>query len=471
MCNAEKLNLSHSIDMISAPHLAVPIRILILDSDDQSCAESIEAFTSRGWAVDRADTFMDALELVPRRSYNIALIEVMLPDIVGTDAWNYIRKLSPRTAGIITTSSRSLRQAINAAERGIVSFLLKPFDIDVVCDLIVQTAQAQRMSLEIERGDTQLARLGECLSGVNRASADQVISAALAYLPSVCKADWLVIYLLTPGNAWAPHWIDHNHSASKRDWHPTWPEPLEPWMRQVVESGEPVVLGMPELSDAGHPVPGSKEFNLGSLAIAPLAGWEENYGVLAAVNRANSEQILTSREVGFIKIMAEAIANALERGRTARPPAERSWLDQATASYTTTFLDRALVLEDARRKRYNHPFSLVLLDLAEVEQYYRLRSEKLDRQMLHDAAQFAQQQLRGSDVVAHLAGQQFAILLPETDSVRAQEVAHRLTTTLQTHLWGDVAEPRPELGVQVVMPSEEIKDLSSLLQLMMPRLD
>ncbi len=455
--------------MIPAPHLAKPISVLILDPDDQCCAESTEAFTSRGWLVHRASTFMDALELVPKHSYDVAIIEVMLPDIVGTDAWSYIRKLSPRTAGIITTSSHSLRQSINAAERGIISFLLKPFDIDVVCDLIVQTVEAQRLNVETARIDTQLQRLGGCLASIGRAPYDQVVSAALAHIPSVMKADWVVIYLLNPDRSWAPHWINHNHLASKRDWHPSRPDLLEPWMRQAVETGQAVVLGMPELSDAGHPVPGSKEVNLGALVIAPLCGRDENYGVLLVVDRVNSEQLLTSREVEFIKIVAEAIASSLDRGRAARRLAEQSCLDQATASYTTAFLDRSIVLENARRRRYHHPFSLVLLNLEGVEQYYRTRGEKLNHQVLHDAAQLAQQQLRGSDIVAHLADQQFAVLLPETDTDKAQEVAHRLAETLQTRLVGDLAEPRPELRVQVVTPSEEIRDLPSLLQLMLPR--
>lgn len=400
--------------------MAQPISVLLLDPDDEACAESVAAFTSRGWSVHHASTFLEALELVPKHFYNLVMIEVMLPDMVGTDAWTYFRRLSPNTAGIIMTASRSLRHSINAAEHGIISFLLKPFDTDIVCDLIVQTAANQRMVSENKRVEAQLARLGACLSGISHASSDQVINTALAHIPTVWKADWVVVYRLNPNKSWTPQWINQNHVSLKRGWTPTRYDFIEHLLAQSIESAKPLVLGVPE---PGVPLPNSKELDLGSLVIVPLLGRDLAYGALTVINRLNSEHPLTALEVELIKVVGESIAMALDSSHSARQNASHASQDDAAATDNADYLDQAIALEAARGKRYNHSFSFVVSNLPDGNQP--------GREAEVDAVQLLRQQLRGSDVIARLSEREIGILLPETKSEAAQFVAQRIQRILE----------------------------------------
>jgi DNA-binding NtrC family response regulator len=118
--------------------VAEPIRVLWVDPDDHTFAQCVPMLSQTGWQVFRAHTFLDALELVTKEAFNFAVIEMRLPDAVGTDVWHHLKRLRPEIQGIITTTSPSLRSLISVAGPGILGYLLKPVEVDTVWHLLDQ---------------------------------------------------------------------------------------------------------------------------------------------------------------------------------------------------------------------------------------------------------------------------------------------------------------------------------------------
>jgi DNA-binding response OmpR family regulator len=113
-----------------------PTRILWIDSDHDSVAKCIKGLTRRGLQVDYARSAADALSLAGRTVYDFAVIELMLPDALGTEVWRTLRKQNDHLSAILTTSAPSLYENIEPSGNGVIAFLLKPFTTQMIAQLV-----------------------------------------------------------------------------------------------------------------------------------------------------------------------------------------------------------------------------------------------------------------------------------------------------------------------------------------------
>lgn len=87
-----------------------------------------------------------------------------------------------------------------------------------------------------------------------------------------------------------------------------------------------------------------------------------------------------------------------------------------------------------RAHRYQRPLSLVVLDIDYFKQINDLYGHQTGDDVLTWVAAFYQQRLRRSDFFARLGGEEFVILLPETDSRTALDLAERLRQELEQEI-------------------------------------
>lgn len=90
----------------------------------------------------------------------------------------------------------------------------------------------------------------------------------------------------------------------------------------------------------------------------------------------------------------------------------------------------AQIVESARR--YRRPLAIIMFDLDHFKGVNDRYGHPTGDLSLRHVTRLAQQHLRGSDVLARYGGEEFVILLPETDSLRAQEVANRIRRAVET---------------------------------------
>jgi len=118
-------------------------RILIID-DDKSIRRSLTSILEeKGYAVDTARNADEALRKSKDAYYNLALIDIRLPDLEGTDLLNKLQETSPEMIKIILTGYPSLQNAIKAVNRGADGYLIKPADIDELHQMIEEHLKRQ----------------------------------------------------------------------------------------------------------------------------------------------------------------------------------------------------------------------------------------------------------------------------------------------------------------------------------------
>jgi DNA-binding NtrC family response regulator len=117
--------------------------ILVIDDDEVVLNSIAEALRLEGHKVDTAKTGKEAIEKCNLRFYNLALIDIRLPDMEGTKLLKAIRDTTPKMVKIIVTGYPSLQNATEALNKGADGYVIKPVDIPNLLTTVREHLQKQ----------------------------------------------------------------------------------------------------------------------------------------------------------------------------------------------------------------------------------------------------------------------------------------------------------------------------------------
>ena len=106
--------------------MAEEARILIVDDDESIRRSLIMILEQKGYSVDTAENGREAVEKSNRNFYNIALIDIRLPDMEGTQLLTAMKDTLPKMVKIIVTGYPGLENAIEAVNKGADGYVVKP---------------------------------------------------------------------------------------------------------------------------------------------------------------------------------------------------------------------------------------------------------------------------------------------------------------------------------------------------------
>jgi len=123
--------------------------ILIVD-DDPSIRKVLAAILEeKGYNVDTAETARKGTAKSKAKFYNLALIDIRLPDMEGTELLGRMKQTMPKMLKVIITGYPSLQNAVEALNRGADAYIIKPLDIDNALSVIQSLLEKQRESLKM----------------------------------------------------------------------------------------------------------------------------------------------------------------------------------------------------------------------------------------------------------------------------------------------------------------------------------
>ena len=103
-------------------------RILLVDDDKSVLKTLTEILQFEGYDVDTAETGKEAIEKSKTQFYNVALLDIKLPDIDGTELLQIIDGHIPKTAKIVITGYPSTENAIKALNLEADAYITKPVE-------------------------------------------------------------------------------------------------------------------------------------------------------------------------------------------------------------------------------------------------------------------------------------------------------------------------------------------------------
>ena len=123
-------------------------KILVID-DDENIRNTLKTILEdEGYIVDLAATGSEAIQKTTKSAYNIALLDIRLPDMEGVELLKLIKDTVPRTRKIMVTGYPSMQNAIAALNKSADAYLVKPIDIENLLNTVKEQLQLQENEKE-----------------------------------------------------------------------------------------------------------------------------------------------------------------------------------------------------------------------------------------------------------------------------------------------------------------------------------
>jgi DNA-binding NtrC family response regulator len=129
-----------------------PARILVVDDDAGIRKTLATILEDQGYAVDTAENGKEAIEKSNIKFYNLALIDIRLPDMEGTKLLASMKETTPKMIKIIVTGYPALQNAVEAVNKGADGYVLKPMNIDVLLATIEEHLKKQLEAKKYSEG-------------------------------------------------------------------------------------------------------------------------------------------------------------------------------------------------------------------------------------------------------------------------------------------------------------------------------
>jgi DNA-binding response OmpR family regulator len=123
--------------------------ILVVDDDKSILRTFTRILQKSGYEIDTAETGKEAMEKSETRNYDLALVDIRLPDMDGTDLLAKLKKPLQHTVKIMITGFPSLETGVKALDEGADAYLVKPVKPQELLILLEEKLKTRETPAEI----------------------------------------------------------------------------------------------------------------------------------------------------------------------------------------------------------------------------------------------------------------------------------------------------------------------------------
>jgi len=207
------------------------------------------------------------------------------------------------------------------------------------------------------------------------------------------------------------------------------------------------------------------EEGLRSYVLFPLSSRDRAIGVLAL--GSTKDGAFDEETLARLQPMADAVALAFENLRLFQKTRELSITDEITPLYNHRYFHQALDRELKLVNRYGSILSLVFVDLDHFkpinDQYGHLRGSRT----LREVGFLIRAAVRETDIPARYGGDEFVVVLPQTDGDSARVLAEKLRGVIEAHTFLQEEGINARLGVSLGVATypDDAKTKEALIRL------
>jgi len=285
--------------------------------------------------------------------------------------------------------------------------LLRMFDI-----LNQRTSELEKSQAQIETIYETSRDLGEILN------LEEVLDELLSIVQKILGYQYCSIFVLNPSQSLSL--LGEIREGKKVKY----PEPVKrrpnAILEKVTTTGKPVrILDLTDASDhLGEP----EEFK--SLLAVPMISRGKVIGVLNAQSKRRGAFLEQDEKI--FSILATSAALALENASLHQKTEELTIVDELTGIYNYRFFSKKLSEEIKRAERYKQSLSLLMIDIDWFKRYNDTYGHLFGNRILTELAQRIKDSVRDVDVVSRYGGEEFTVILPQTNKKDAQMIGERI---------------------------------------------
>lgn len=135
--------------------------ILLVD-DEERFIDSLNAILEHyGYDCKKALNGNDALLLLEKHDFNVALLDVGLPDMNGCEIAEYIKSYHDDTTVVMLTGMNTVEIAVEAMKKGAYDFLSKPISHDIMIKTLQKALEHNKLTRELRGSENRFQILAE----------------------------------------------------------------------------------------------------------------------------------------------------------------------------------------------------------------------------------------------------------------------------------------------------------------------
>jgi len=198
--------------------------------------------------------------------------------------------------------------------------------------------------------------------------------------------------------------------------------------------------------------------------ILPLAGREKILGlILLRINHKEQElmEANPAAKKGYydvLETLTNSIGLAIENIRLSEALKIQSIRDGLTGVYNRRYFENTFNEEFQRAKRYKRRLALLFLDLDKFKTINDTYGHKQGDIILREVAALLQRNSRKIDSVCRYGGDEFAVILPETDWKGASLKARNISTHVQTYRFTNITNPKNPFRIAISIGISVLSD-------------
>jgi diguanylate cyclase (GGDEF)-like protein len=206
----------------------------------------------------------------------------------------------------------------------------------------------------------------------------------------------------------------------------------------------------------------SGNYESNSCIIMPLVTRNRLIGILNICDKEDKAAFDPFHDLPVIKQVADILATAIENCMLFSEVHEQSRIDGLTRLLNHNTFYAELEKEVARCRRYERKLALIVFDLDHFKKINDTHGHQAGDYILQEVAEVVRTAMRNIDVASRYGGDEFCIILPETESKGAMIATNRLVDTIRNHRFRFekfTHSVRISVGVAGLLDSDAAKDL------------
>jgi DNA-binding NtrC family response regulator len=125
--------------------------ILIVDDDLDLLRSLADYFALKAYAVETAKTGKEAIEKSKNHFFNLAVLDIRLPDMEGTSLLTKMSETEPKMKKIMLTGYANIENAVESVNKRADAYVIKPADPKKLLELVEEKLAEQEQELKMDR--------------------------------------------------------------------------------------------------------------------------------------------------------------------------------------------------------------------------------------------------------------------------------------------------------------------------------
>jgi len=410
--------------------------ILIIDDDKAICKNLKLALTDDGYNVVAVDRGALAIEQIRRHFFNVVLLDLMLSDANGIELLRTFSQWSPETCFIIFTGYASLPSAIEVLKTGAYDYIIKPFNIDYLKLVIKRGIEKQKLVINnrylLERLEKEKQKLGiilqvnEKIGGI--LNLEELTDFVAEMAVKIVEAEKASLMIMDESAGELVLKGVKGMDKDKINWRIKIGKLISGW---VAQEGEALLVADIDSDPRFKLYVKEARYKTKSFISLPLKKDTRIIGVMNVTDKIAKTDIFTQDDLRYLSLVSHQTVMQIESIRLYEKLSSLAIEDSLTSIFNHRYFQEQLQLEILRVQRYKHHLSLIMFDVDSFKTYNDNYGHLEGDRILKTFAATMKKYSRKVDIVSRYGGEEFMIILPDTNTEGARIMAEKIREAAQ----------------------------------------